>query len=277
MIESVKITSGYAKSLSALKGRIAFSPGLNILFGPNGCGKTSLIKIAGAYCGCKAGWSCFVDANNVPFGEKDKPLAYPALFRKLSPGECDADVAWDGTPSFLYLAETNDQMPLSFASEDLSPDGLMSDVEAISFRFSKPSSGQQRVAFLNLLIEAVRKPPCLTDCEELAKRKGHSFKGINDVWQGMISSFAKYVKKLPAKGPMTILLDEPDRNLSIPYQITLWKALPRMAEKLQVIVATHSPFALFCDANFVEMEKGYVELCRRDMAAYMEKPCSKTN
>jgi hypothetical protein len=44
--------------------------------------------------------------------------------------------------------------------------------------------------------------------------------------------------------------------------VQLWQALPRLATKAQVIVATHSPFALFAGGDLVDLKPGYVAECR---------------
>lgn len=45
MIGILEITEGYATKLERLKHPIEFKLGLNILFGPNGCGKSSASRL----------------------------------------------------------------------------------------------------------------------------------------------------------------------------------------------------------------------------------------
>ena len=64
-----------------------------------------------------------------------------------------------------------------------------------------------------------------------------------------------------------LMLDEPDRSLSIPNTVGLWCGfLPRLAKTCQVVVASHSPFALDVPgANVIEMHEGYLDMCRKAM------------
>jgi predicted ATPase len=82
----------------------------------------------------------------------------------------------------------------------------------------------------------------------------------NDVWMNVFQIFTDYVNSLPRTGPITLLLDEPDRSLSIDNTIVLWqKVIPKLAENVQIITATHSPFALFLDANYLDLKAGYLQ------------------
>lgn len=68
---------------------------------------------------------------------------------------------------------------------------------------------------------------------------------------------------LPKQRP-TLLLDEPTRSFDLPHEIEFFRTLPLLVKDVQLIVATHSPYALFGmgDARYIETEPGYVERCR---------------
>jgi predicted AAA+ superfamily ATPase len=102
MITKAEVLSGFAAKLPAFGKSYEFGPGLNVLFGPNGCGKTTMVGILGAYSGTQAGWSRFLDP---PFGEA-KDTRFPKRFKQISPGKCEANVHWDGTANFLMSPET---------------------------------------------------------------------------------------------------------------------------------------------------------------------------
>lgn len=243
MIGKMKVHTGFPLKLELFKKEIEFKPGLNILFGPNGCGKTTALSIAGAYSGVKEkGWSqppAPFDINNVPF---------PKCFAKMCVGEVEADVEWDGSPS--YFATSTGEVVVPHAFDD---DNMM---EQLQVMFAKPSSGQLRLHNLGKMMQTLMKGkiPDLTVAD---------VKGVNDVWAAARKGFAEYAKSLPRTGQLTLLLDEPDRSLSLPVQFDLWtKAAPQWATRVQVIVAAHSPFCLVApNAHIIDCVSGYREDC----------------
>ena len=266
MIKEVKVTSGFAANLPCLKDKIEFKPGLNVLFGPNGCGKSTTLKIMGAYCGIKGGgWSRFPDPLDLKrgVGESIKKTKLPDAFKGLSPAGCEAKVIWDGTPSFLnHSGNDNPMATVFFESADESPDGMTDMHEQIGLMMGKPSEGQLRIHKLRKVLEIALKPPDLTKIPD---------RMVNDTWKEGWTIFAKYVSKLDRTGPATLLLDEPDKSLSIENQIMFWKdIIPKMSTKLQLIVASHSPFCINVKANFIDMQNGYLEETRKAVHSFME-------
>ena len=77
-----------------------------------------------------------------------------------------------------------------------------------------------------------------------------------------------------AVGQQTIILDEPESSM----QVALWRRIlvedPKRFERLQVILATHSPFAFSLPhANYIEMNPGYLRECKEALkfAEYFDK------
>jgi len=63
---------------------------------------------------------------------------------------------------------------------------------------------------------------------------------------------------------ITLLLDEPEKALSIPKQIELFDVLIKLSEHFQIIMATHSPFILeYKKANLIDFTPGYAAECRK--------------
>lgn len=251
MIHSVTVLDGFPVQLPGIgRKTFKFQKGINILFGPNGCGKTTLLNIAGAYSGTRAGWSTFVD----PLYSMDHE--YPEAFGKNAPAQVKAKVDWDGTASFLMSPKTGSP---AGASLDDSQDGLMDFGMIVGEMAAKVSSGQQRLIRLNRLADVLKSIPDLT-------KKSKNYSDVNDLWQKAMDKFVKYVKSRTLEGPSTLLLDEVDQSVSIPLQKDFWTiAIPNIAKRFQVIAATHCPFALVHreSPGFVEMEAGYVESCMK--------------
>jgi len=270
MIRSCRITSGYALELPTVKGNtFTFGPGLNILFGPNACGKTTVLLTAAAFAGCsKRGWStpvgplsatCFYQERKSSHGD-DK---YPKRFKFIAPGQCAAEVDWDGVPAYLN--------PMAIATSGAFSDNPEELSEQLGAIFAKPSSGQAALGMLGRLQSVMKETPDILDTKREWYIDGNRVKlgRANEQWGKPILEFIQYVASKPSVKEsdrrVTVFIDEPDRNMSIPNQQLLWsKALTGLAKTHQVITASHSVFALRSPgAKLIEMVPGYVEECMK--------------
>ena len=266
MIKTAKILSGFASKLPAMAGKtFQFTDGINILFGPNGCGKTTLLRILAAYSSVPStgGWSTLPEVRNVldPF-EKAKDIEFPDCFKKSAVGECGAEVEWDGMPSLLHLSNESDSFPAAFGMSD-----VYSWDEEVSAVVNKPSSGQLRGNKIVKVYKMLESPPDLLTIKDSK---------VNDTWMAVWRKFVEYVATRPRSGRCAVLLDEPDRSLSIEFQVAFWKNLvPKITKNHQVIVATHSPFALLGsmkDANLIDMGDGYITRSKLAICDFLNPP-----
>lgn len=248
MIKGVKLHNGFITELPAFKHNrvLEFSDNLNVLFGSNGCGKSSLLKILKAYSGIeKGGWSRI--SSELALGAQSQSH-FPWVYRAYSPGGCDATMIWDGTPSFYNEGDVKiDQWAWFTHKEISSEDGMTSDQEHMQNLIDKPSSGQYRMKKLNKLFNMLKNPPDLTQYVS-----SHPAQVAE----------SNYIKTLPRNGKVTLILDEPERALSVPKQLELFKLLEKMSEEYQIIIATHSPFVLFdTKCKLFDLENGYAQEC----------------
>lgn len=251
MISAIRINNGFATELPGFSPGCVFqfTPKLNVLFGQNGSGKSTILKIIKSYCGIpqeKGGWSRV--NHPLALGATHKSH-FPWVYKEFSPGHCEADVVWDGTPTFFNEGDTKIDKWAWFTHKDISSeDGMSSEVDHMNNLVDNPSSGQYRIKKMNKLFNLLKTPPNILEYEQNSNSQQ-----ISEV---------DYFRSLPRTGKVTLLLDEPERALSVPKQRDMFKLLQDMSEDYQIIIATHSPFVLFgVEGNFINLEEGYDQKC----------------
>lgn len=241
MVKSVRILDGFAAEAPHIKNRIfEFNDNFNVLFGPNGCYKSTLLKYIKAYCGImKGGWSRLGEPQHTA---ANKVAHFPYAYEAYTPEHTHAHVVTDGMPAFFNDGDVKvNDFSWFFAKEVLSEDGITNEEEQMRFMTDKPSSGMYRAAKLNKVMQMLHQIPNLAD-------------GTGPE--------AEYYKTLPRNGKPVLLLDEPERAFSLPRQKALFEHLESITDKFQIIIATHSPFILFQkNVNIIDVTSGYAEEC----------------
>lgn len=264
MISKAFIHTGFMTANPNIKNRVfEFKKGLNIIVGPNGAMKSSLLKTLAAYCGIERGGYTNISEPS-KLGAK-YPGHYPLLYRRYTPDKnTDASLEWDGTPTFYNDSDSLGKNDMTwFINPEQSSDGISTEAEQMDVMATKPSSGQYRIHKINKIMQMLQNPPKLDSVPPY----------IISAEERLIAQYeVDYINKLPRNGPMTVLLDEPEKALSLEKQLELFQTIAKLSEHFQVIMVSHSPFILFQKgANFIDMTPGFAAENKKLIKKYLGK------
>lgn len=217
-----------------------FRPGLNVLWGRNGSGKSTLITMLARLFHCAQSNYPVVTVDSLKdflggrFGEVDIASGVRVVHdgqgvRHFDPGHAVGLIG--GMAAFDW---------------DFS-------LEGVANATFKGSSGQTTLfRFDKLLGEIVEGKPCEVrwDAKEEA---------LNSTWSARLKQVQRFLQSNGAPGPLTVLLDEPERSLDVNAVLGLWRLLRAYADQYQFIVASHSLFALgLPDTHYIDLSPGYL-------------------
>lgn len=230
--------------------KFEFKPGLNILWGPNGSGKSTLIKAMARLFHCEQG--------GVPVVTQTSVDTLAERFRK-DEGQMRVltqAVKLDHDGQAVRYFDPSNAVGLTAGGAAFDWDFTVQGIASMMF---KGSSGQTTMHRVNTLIGEILhgKVPTI-------ERKMRA-DTVNDLWGQRIKVAEEFLKGSGEKGPLTVLLDEPERSFDFPSQVSIWRFIRAFAPTTQFIVASHSFFALrLPEANYIEMDPGY--LAQSEMA-----------
>lgn len=242
---------------------------INVLFGPNACGKSTIIKAIAGTALITDGFTKLQTPTEIRhgFGEKitiDHVLTH---VEKLKMNTCN--VVWDGEPIYV------DRFSETYAKNSGVAGGLVGSVfgsftEEIIYRVGKNSmsEGQKTNYLLSKMIKHGTEPRSVEDIIANELKVGRNG---NSTWANCYNAQAEYLEsfeKYAIKSPVTFVFDEIDKSLDIMSVYRLYtEELPMIVEKLgiQIIMVSHNPIIL-CDAvfnndkyNIVSLVDGYTE------------------
>ena len=252
MIEKVVIKDNkrsplyYLPKIEAFKTgtEFLFKPGVNVIVGNNGCGKTTLMKLIECYL--------LVDKEECSVGMFNSILHRLIGLNKTVPDGID-----------VYADYRKNTFRLCHAGQK-NNDDILESYSAFGTHFlqSRSSTGEGVTISLNALFEKM-----FSESANLT----FDYEGIGNGRP----DYGRYVNehRVEEHDEYTILMDEPDRNLDIEHIETIKRILSFHKERTQIIAVIHNPL-LICSlsrnpgVNFIEMSPNYVERIKNLVKKY---------
>lgn len=269
MINSITIyknTKNFTTGLYHLKNKDVtynFSDGINIITGRNGSGKSVLLKLLAYNSGILDNNTCAVmpSPSDVHiFLEDDEEKAWtkmPELIKKnlYNKNYPKSDINWDGSIVHYLTPEhfNENNMWNRYMNESYKPTNvteLFNGAEILNSLMSSNSKGEKGI---NVLIKLFN----------LSTNYPLPLQNVNDMWLKASDLFQDWIKSLSKTGKPTLLIDELDSNLDLDNQSKYWEYINYLTNKWQVIVVSHSIFALrlkkTCkfDVNYINLNPEY--------------------
>lgn len=253
---------------------------VNVIVGPNGCGKSTIIRAIAAYAGCGIdGFPTLKEPSMLRYvitgasTEEDYDDQIEKTIVQEMKNPCRID--WDGTPVYFHnFSARLERAGSSFGSIQGGGGFITNCAEEAAWHISKGQmcGGERAVYMLRNLYETVNRTVCY---DELF---AYDSKRVNDVWMNTFEAQRRHYGKFrnfSVKKPCTLLLDELDQNFDIATNIQLYgEFLPTLIERtgIQIIAVSHSPIVL-SDAvfnseryNVISIDEEYTAQCRENLS-----------
>ena len=247
---------------------------INIIFGPNASGKTTILRAIAGNAGCDDGYPTLLSPLDIhDFGEKASLKGFKERLTKKMRNS--ADIEWDGVPVYYdNFANRTNRGSLGDLSGSVLGDDLITEVQYIMGK-DKMSLGQNSIYLINRLFNIAQSHLSFKDVfKKYINEDGTRKKlNVNDLWEEAYNvqldyymGFDKSCENLPG----TFLFDELDKSLDILNIYNLYvNVLPAFVKKtgVQVIIISHSPMVLMDKIrnnemyNFISIDEDYTNAC----------------
>lgn len=251
---------------------------INLIFGPNASGKTTILKGIASHALCVDGWSKFAEPLDIKksiWGEKETLDDYREGLRKhiRKFSGTTSEIDWDGSP--IYYHNFGNRGTTGCVG-DLQGSILNGIGEELMYCMNRGrvSAGQDMFYQFSKLAGFMSKVVTYEDILDNPKRL-HGGRKEDDCWRMCYDVQEEYYRSFPMsydrKGQNTYLFDEIDRSMDMLNVDALYsEVLPALSEKYgqQIIIISHSPLVLRDRIyksdryNFISIDDEYTERCR---------------
>lgn len=240
---------------------------INLIFGPNGSGKTTIIKALSGIANVEDGFTKLEE----PFNLFKQTTFKTHIERKM---RNSANFEWDGAPIY-YDNFANRQNRGNIGDLTGSLLGDVVDEALYIMNKGRQSLGENTIFLFQKLYNIVKNPISFADIfsKYINEDGSYNLDYMNDIWQNAFSSQLDYFMSFPKskiKSPITLLCDELDKSLDIQNTYFLYTTiLPELCSKtgIQIITVSHSPLVLSDKIknnehyNFISLDEEYTQNC----------------
>ena len=258
---------------------------INVIFGENAAGKSTIINTLAAYCQCGDadnldGWTNINFVKPLPSHsflssseENDEKYVQQVVEDNINRlMKNNAVVEWDGIP--VYNDSFSNRKMTGWFGE-LTGSVLDSVLDEALWLTSRRSLGEKSIAILCKMIPKLEKPFTLEECLSCVK------KDYNNIWKVYQKALVQRLKRLNSgfsgEPVNTFMFDEIDKSMSISNVVMLYtKILPSLVEKTgcQIIIVSHSPVIITDQVydsrfyNIINVTEGYAEECKSILSGF---------
>lgn len=256
--------------------KINFEPGkINLIFGPNASGKTTILKAIAGCGGTTDGYPKLVGPLDLVGFHKE--MSYDAIEKYYKDMmQNSADIDWDGAP--IYYDNFSNRKSYGSIGDlcgSVLGNDIMTEIKYIIEK-DKISLGQNSMYLMNKLFAISKEQLCYADIFSQYVNADGTFKedfGVNDIWAEAYKIQLSYYlsrEKSLVKSPSTFLFDELDKSLDIANIHALYtEVLPMLVKEtgIQIIIISHSPLVLSDKIrnnelyNFISIDEQYTKNC----------------
>ena len=227
-----------------------FKPGVNVIVGENGCGKTTLMKLIESYL--------MVDKE-----ECDRGLFNSNINRLYGLAKSKDEAFLDGVSVIADYQKNT--FRLCHVAEKGNDDAMKSFRDFGTFFEQRHASTGEGV---HMALESMFEMMFSHDA-----KLTYDYSQFKDIYP----QYVEYVEKHrnTAVNEWTILMDEPDRNLDIENIDEIKGVLSFHKPQTQVIAVIHNPLLIYNlskneEVNIIEMTYGYVERVKKAVDRLLE-------
>lgn len=246
----------YLSGLNAFKNgtEYTFKAGINIIVGENGCGKTTLMNLIKKYLLVD-----YTECSKGKFNSNINALFKDIIESKGFYGGVDVYADYNKNTFRLSHVGEKERMKVLETADDF----------ATAIYQNNASTGEGVIIAMQSLFEYMFSSKAKLTFDYSQFKESHK-------------EYIEYIDKHRMKGDeYTILMDEPDRNLSLENLSQIRHILSFHKPETQIITVIHNPLLIYSlskkkSINFIEMTEGYIDKVKEEVNKLIGRDYDRT-